>query len=778
MSRKNKGYLFYSNLAKNDHPIKYPAFYKYWLVNFLCLLLLTTFATDHLSAKNRTNIPTLSNTKDAINRHQETNDRNLPVDGVTIIENKHPSFFNNGPIDQYFQKIEIYPTSSHLSNDGKITLRLKRGIAAKLLEVVFSYGPDFERKTVKRKIDTELIEIDDLRYNEYEFYLVGKDGQKIVNSTFALPVPSKHQLFKGTTNYLKPYQSHLSSGLMVVHDYVENRATSRNAQNCNYNGYTLQSDFWYKAAQINSTGGGGVFFYLDASCAATSPYELNCTYSPGGPGNLYNTSVPTQWVEADPYVAFGQENTQKLAYIYLFEGGLNDEAEDLSHCLIDGSQCPYLTQEKINQVVESYPQLTIDGSIDITYPTFGQIDITTNADWVYLPSGHNLSICGGQSATIDGNILKIDGSDSRTVRLCTANGILHYDFCIKSVNKTDLLYLTSSNQIRQYFFGAKVNTATDICVTSSCRPNITHRTHLDETCGQSNGQIQLTYEENTNSPIFWFSIDNGQSWQESSDFGSKTYNNLASGTYILKTRWFVGCEVDLGSVVINNQNEITDYGTISGNESKCGSYNPTLVNGTAVNISGSATLPIYQWQQNVNNSGWGNIIGASLQNYAPSTISQTTAYRRKVSSNNGCEGFSNIITKTVQTCIEICNNGIDDNGDGKIDCADFTCPEVCSCDLEVILEPNIYNDAQTPNDVTDDTFTFRVTINGTGIAGWEGGGKVGFYGETVLFGPYPVDSSGAGFKIKDKINEKCFTSISTNMSSCIYLETCTCCASK
>lgn len=131
-----------------------------------------------------------------------------------------------------------------------------------------------------------------------------------------------------------------------------------------------------------------------------------------------------------------------------------------------------------------------------------------------------------------------------------------------------------------------------------------------------------------------------------------------------------------------------------------------------------------------------------------------------------------------EVCKEICDNGIDDDRDGKIDCADESCPEACVCDLTIALTPNIYHDANTPNDLADDTFTFEATINGTGIAGWEGGGHSGLYGETILFGPYPVGASGASFKIKDIVNEKCFTSVSANMSSCVYLETCTCCAKK
>lgn len=126
-------------------------------------------------------------------------------------------------------------------------------------------------------------------------------------------------------------------------------------------------------------------------------------------------------------------------------------------------------------------------------------------------------------------------------------------------------------------------------------------------------------------------------------------------------------------------------------------------------------------------------------------------------------------------CEEICDNGVDDDKDGKIDCADNDCPEKCICDLKVALTPNIYNDGGTPNNITDDTFTFTATVSGSGTIGWEGGGQTGNYGATTLFGPYPVDSEGVHFQIRDKVNDNCFTSISSNASSCLYLETCTCC---
>jgi len=128
--------------------------------------------------------------------------------------------------------------------------------------------------------------------------------------------------------------------------------------------------------------------------------------------------------------------------------------------------------------------------------------------------------------------------------------------------------------------------------------------------------------------------------------------------------------------------------------------------------------------------------------------SATTTYRVTVTDANGCSNLDEVII-TV---------------------------EDCPCNIQVILSPSIYNDNNTPNDVTDDTFTFQATVNGAGSSGWTGGGLEGNYGTTVTYGPYPVDQSGIGFKISDKNNDRCFTNVSANMKSCTYLKTCTCCA--
>ena len=92
--------------------------------------------------------------------------------------------------------------------------------------------------------------------------------------------------------------------------------------------------------------------------------------------------------------------------------------------------------------------------------------------------------------------------------------------------------------------------------------------------------------------------------------------------------------------------------------------------------TGGTPVLTYQWQSSPNNSTWTNISGANAASHTPlSTATGTTYYRVVVSAaGNGCgSATSNSATVIVQDCVEICNNGIDDDGDGLIDAADPDC---------------------------------------------------------------------------------------------------------
>ena len=138
-------------------------------------------------------------------------------------------------------------------------------------------------------------------------------------------------------------------------------------------------------------------------------------------------------------------------------------------------------------------------------------------------------------------------------------------------------------------------------------------------------------------------------------------------------------------------NNFVDAGTIIGDESNCDSYDPSLIT-EVTSPSGGLGVVQYQWQYE-NGSGWANLIGTDSATYNPMTITVTTQYRRGARRSPCTTWFySNIVTKTVTICPEICNNGIDDDEDGLIDCADP------GCQLTIITELSFSNCALAGNE--------------------------------------------------------------------------------
>lgn len=97
---------------------------------------------------------------------------------------------------------------------------------------------------------------------------------------------------------------------------------------------------------------------------------------------------------------------------------------------------------------------------------------------------------------------------------------------------------------------------------------------------------------------------------------------------------------------------VTSGGTISGNQSNCGAYDPGNISNTAAASGGSGTLQ-YRWQRSTTSETgpWTSISGATNQSYNPPSISETTWYRRSAR-RAGCSNYarsSNIVRKRVET---------------------------------------------------------------------------------------------------------------------------------
>ncbi|MEM7573880.1 MAG: hypothetical protein AAF433_13320, partial [Bacteroidota bacterium] len=96
-----------------------------------------------------------------------------------------------------------------------------------------------------------------------------------------------------------------------------------------------------------------------------------------------------------------------------------------------------------------------------------------------------------------------------------------------------------------------------------------------------------------------------------------------------------------------------------------------------------------------------------------------------------------------------------------------TAPAACSvpvCDISANVSQPTCNDNGTPNDPTDDTFSFSATISGNNTgAGWAANDPIatnGSYDTPTTFGPYPISSGDLNITITDGSDAGCTTTFS------------------
>ncbi len=261
-----------------------------------------------------------------------------------------------------------------------------------------------------------------------------------------------------------------------------------------------------------------------------------------------------------------------------------------------------------------------------------------------------------------------------------------------------------------------------------------------------------------------------------------------------------------GIAAVDEQSNLTlDFGfftcDITANASTGFSVCPEEEAMISATASGIGFPYLYTWD-----NGLGN--GQSKTVY-PTT---TTTYNVTVTDNYGCTAIDNIVitvlAETNSTCSD-CTDPSDADGDGVCaseDCDDndssvpaevgtvcndgnsFTTNDEiqqdnctclgdyipCNTSLDISIEQPDYNNNGTNSNLSDDTFTFEATILGNGNT-WIANGQTGNYGQTVTFGPYPVDAAGITFDVIDQDNPNCRENISVNIASCIYSGVCTCC---
>lgn len=187
--------------------------------------------------------------------------------------------------------------------------------------------------------------------------------------------------------------------------------------------------------------------------------------------------------------------------------------------------------------------------------------------------------------------------------------------------------------------------------------NITH-----PTCGLNDGSITFVFPDHPTKTSFQVSFDGGNNYEApiADNLGSYTFNNRSAGVYNIFVRWSDGdCPITIGSITLNNSQNVT--ASITSESYVCIGSSITLT----ANAQNGATPYIYTWLDENNNT----IGNSSTLNVSPTTNQQ---YTLQVIDGNGCVAYESQ-SIVADSCGEICNNGIDDDGDGLIDCDDYEC---------------------------------------------------------------------------------------------------------
>ena len=162
----------------------------------------------------------------------------------------------------------------------------------------------------------------------------------------------------------------------------------------------------------------------------------------------------------------------------------------------------------------------------------------------------------------------------------------------------------------------------------------------------------ITASATGNSP-FTYSWSNGLG---SGD--TKTVSPLSTTTYTVTVTDANGCTNTKQTTVTVSSKPVANAGA---DVTICNSFNTTIT----ASALGGTTPYSYIWDNGLGNGASHTVTPSSTKTYAVTVVSA-----------NGCVS-SDQVTVTVQSCPENCGNGLDDDGDGFIDCADSDCgPQV------------------------------------------------------------------------------------------------------
>jgi large repetitive protein len=160
-------------------------------------------------------------------------------------------------------------------------------------------------------------------------------------------------------------------------------------------------------------------------------------------------------------------------------------------------------------------------------------------------------------------------------------------------------------------------------------------------CGFNNGSFVFTFPDNPDQTNIQFSINNGVSYSSpvNDNTGTFAVNGLATGTYLLRARWWngsAGCEFNMGSVTLTSTTNLLGF-TLTPTQTTCV--------GTSISLTGFSNAGVAPYSYSWTTPPLAGA-GTNTATYAPTG---TTDYTLKITDNAGCfaEGTTrvNVVNK-------------------------------------------------------------------------------------------------------------------------------------
>ncbi len=146
----------------------------------------------------------------------------------------------------------------------------------------------------------------------------------------------------------------------------------------------------------------------------------------------------------------------------------------------------------------------------------------------------------------------------------------------------------------------------------------------------------------------WEKSNNNVTFSSISAATSVTYSPpaLTTGTYYRLKSTSGSCGSVYSNTLTISVNGQLLGGSISGNQTIFYNTAPSVLNNVTT-ATGGTGIYSYQWQSSLNNSTYTNIASATNSSLTPSALTQTTYFRRKVTSGSCGSAYSNVITVIV-----------------------------------------------------------------------------------------------------------------------------------